>query len=73
MTIDSSAKGPNGQIILFGDSITEGAFETGSCFSYGAALSHGAQLSLQPYTCFKAATVANKPLPSVQKAIRCHQ
>jgi hypothetical protein len=37
------AGGPNGQVILFGDSITENAFETEFCFSYAAAMSHGTQ------------------------------
>lgn len=33
--------GPYGQIILFGDSITENSFEMNAGFSYAAALSHG--------------------------------
>jgi hypothetical protein len=33
--------GPYGQIILFGDSITENAVDVQSGFSYAAALSHG--------------------------------
>lgn len=40
-TCDSQSDGPCGQIVLFGDSITENAFDTQSGFSYGAALSHG--------------------------------
>ncbi len=33
--------GPYGQIILFGDSITENAFDAESGFSYASALAHG--------------------------------
>lgn len=37
----SQPDGPYGQVLLFGDSITQNAFDTESGFSYGAALSHG--------------------------------
>ena len=41
-SFDSSRPdGPYGQVLLFGDSITENAFDAESGFSYGAALSHG--------------------------------
>jgi hypothetical protein len=40
-SVEGMGSGPNGQIILFGDSITEEAFDVKGCFSNGAALSHG--------------------------------
>ena len=43
-SVAAMADGPNGQIILFSDSITKNAFDSEFCFSYAAALSHGTQV-----------------------------